>query len=115
MPELVEKGEIENCHSFAYASLESRGLERAEQRLPLSVLPVLLGGKHISPPPDAGEEEWAVCLTAKTEVQLSGIILLKIQDKITANSLNCFLVRHFEIEVHFFGQKCDYCSHHIRI
>ena len=83
--------------------------------LPVSVLPVLLGGKHISPPPDAGEEEWAVCLTAKTEVQLSGIILLKIQDKITANSLNCFLVRPFKIEVHFFGQKCNYCSHHIRI
>ena len=81
----------------------------------LSVLPVLLGRKHISPPPDAGEEEQAVCLTAKTEAQLSGIILLKIQDKITATGLNCFLVRHFEIEVDFFGLKCNYCSHHIRI
>lgn len=56
-----------------------------------------------------------MCLTAKTEAQLSGIILLKIQDKITATGLNCFLVRHFEIEVDFFGQKCNYCSHHIRI
>ena len=80
-----------------------------------AVLPVLLGRKHISPPPDAGEEERAVCLTAKTEAQLSGIILLKIQDKITATGLNCFLVRHFEIEVDFFGLKCNYCSHHIRI
>lgn len=116
MPELVEKGEIENCHYFTYASLESRGLERPEQRPPCSSLsspssPSSWAGSTSYPDPRPGKR----CLKAENEVQLSGIILLIIQNKTTATSLNCFLVRHFEIEVDFFGQQCNYCSHHVRI
>lgn len=56
MPELVEKGEIENCHSFAYASLESRGLERAEQQPPALRPPSPPGQEaHLTPTRRWGE------------------------------------------------------------